>query len=374
MISAAGIPMIEADVEALSGLAAALGAAGGDFATAGADLHTTWQGLAAHYRAPEAEYLFASTGPVRDTTMSVGEDVEVVASTLAAYAEEVRRIQARLEALRVAAGDFEASVAHQPEWSADRANVDRSNELLGQVTAAMLDFDDAQRRCANAIGALHGGSAYRISDGDGIAELGEFGSTAAELRAMADRDAGVAWGRTAELDDDAVDEGNWLADAGHTVLDVAGLVPGLGEVADGANAAWYAADGDHVNAALSAAAMVPFGGWAATGAKFARRGSRAARSDNLAQIIGTLRDARRGKGNFGLGSGTRDQAEEAGSAWVGEGYTIASDGVTRVSQDELRQYRPPSFKRRLGRSQANFEGRQVPRGEWQSNGHLDIEE
>lgn len=259
MISAAGIPVIETDVDALSGHAAALGSAGSDFAEAGADLHTTREGLAGHYRAPEAEYLFASTGPVADTTGSVGEDVELVGSALAAYAEEVRQIQARLDALRSAAADFESSVALVPDWSADQANVDRNNELLGQVTTAVLDFEDAQRRCANAIAALHGGSGYRISDGDGVAEPGEFGSSPAELGATADREEGVAWGRTAEVDDDAVDEGNWLADVGHTVLDGAGLVPGLGEIADGANAAWYAAEDDYVNAGLSAAAMVPFG-------------------------------------------------------------------------------------------------------------------
>ena len=35
-----------------------------------------------------------------------------------------------------------------------------------------------------------------------------------------------------------------LSDVGHAALDVAGLVPGVGEVADLANSAWYAAEGD----------------------------------------------------------------------------------------------------------------------------------
>lgn len=43
-----------------------------------------------------------------------------------------------------------------------------------------------------------------------------------------------------------------------------GFDSGLGEVADGINAAWYAADGDWTNAALSAAAMVSGLGWGAT--------------------------------------------------------------------------------------------------------------
>ncbi len=57
---------------------------------------------------------------------------------------------------------------------------------------------------------------------------------------------------------------------GHAVLDTVGLIPGVGEVADLANAAWYAAEGDYVNAALSAASAIPFAGYAATVAKAGR--------------------------------------------------------------------------------------------------------
>lgn len=57
-----------------------------------------------------------------------------------------------------------------------------------------------------------------------------------------------------------------------TTLDIVGLVPGVGEVADGLNSAIYTARGDYVNASLSAAAMVPFIGWGATGAKFTSKG------------------------------------------------------------------------------------------------------
>ena len=70
-----------------------------------------------------------------------------------------------------------------------------------------------------------------------------------------------------------------VMDAVHLGLDVAGMVPGLGEIADGANALLYLAEGDYTNAALSAAAMIPFAGMAATGAKFARR------ADALAGVV-----------------------------------------------------------------------------------------
>ena len=45
---------------------------------------------------------------------------------------------------------------------------------------------------------------------------------------------------------------------------------------------------------------------------------------------------------------TRVEADAIGRTWVGEGYTLASDGQTLVSLDRLRQYRPPSYKPRLG--------------------------
>ena len=61
-----------------------------------------------------------------------------------------------------------------------------------------------------------------------------------------------------------------------TALDVAGLVPGFGEFADGANALIYLARGDYGNASLSTAAMIPFVGWGATGAKIGRKIAKAA--------------------------------------------------------------------------------------------------
>jgi filamentous hemagglutinin len=99
--------------------------------------------------------------------------------------------------------------------------------------------------------------------------------------------------------------------------------------------------------------------------------------DDWVNASGILRDATRGKGNFGLGSASRAQADGLGSDWVGEGYSVARDGKTLVSADGLRQYRSPSYKPNnaaIGRApyQANFQSRWEPRGAWQRNGHLDI--
>lgn len=107
---------------------------------------------------------------------------------------------------------------------------------------------------------------------------------------------------------------------------------------------------------------------AATGATKAA----GAAADDWPVSSGIVRDAAKGKGNFGIGSGTVAQAETAGRAWVGDGARLASDGMTWPSQDGLRQWRPPSYKPRLDKWQSNFEARWELSGQWQTNGHLDI--
>src|SRR6185437_1405739 len=79
-----------------------------------------------------------------------------------------------------------------------------------------------------------------------------------------------------------------------------------------------------------------------------------------------------GEGNFGMGAATAEDANAAGKAWVGDGARTASDGKTLISKDGLRQYRPPSYKPKLGKTQANFESRTQPSGSWTNNGHLDV--
>lgn len=54
-------------------------------------------------------------------------------------------------------------------------------------------------------------------------------------------------------------------------LDIIGLIPGFGEVADIANGLIYTIDGDGVNAAFSFGSAIPFVGWFTTGAKWAKR-------------------------------------------------------------------------------------------------------
>ncbi|XXX77196.1 PAAR-like domain-containing protein [Sorangium sp. So ce134] len=83
----------------------------------------------------------------------------------------------------------------------------------------------------------------------------------------------------------------------HTGLDIAGFIPGIGEIADGLNAAIYLAEGDYVNAAISAAGMIPFAGAAATGGRLAAKAGKA-----IAE----------GVGQQGAKQGAQEVAQQAG--------------------------------------------------------------
>lgn len=67
------------------------------------------------------------------------------------------------------------------------------------------------------------------------------------------------------------DDAPWWSSAGHLVLDALGMVPGIGELADGVNAVWYYAEGNVIDGSLSMVALVPLGGQAATAGKWGRR-------------------------------------------------------------------------------------------------------
>lgn len=77
-----------------------------------------------------------------------------------------------------------------------------------------------------------------------------------------------------------------ISEVGHTALDVAGMVPVIGAVADGVNAGWYAAAGDYTNAGLSLAGMVPGVGDAAIAGKLAMKGAKLATKAEKAINVG----------------------------------------------------------------------------------------
>ncbi|RED20887.1 hypothetical protein DES34_1291, partial [Brevibacillus brevis] len=89
------------------------------------------------------------------------------------------------------------------------------------------------------------------------------------------------------------EESGWggFLDGVQLALDVVGLIPGLGEVADLANAGISLARGDYAGAALSLAACIPFAGWAATGAKLGAKAHKALKGTKAGQKVLEVADS-----------------------------------------------------------------------------------
>jgi hypothetical protein len=236
VIDPAGIPQITGDMEALSAHAAAVTRVAADFADTGGRVDGTWQELAGVYRAPEAAQLLAATAPVRTVSASVGEDLGAVGTALATYATTVAEIKTRLEALRADALAFVGSVAGDDGWRSDEGRVDEHNRLVSDVGAAVADFTDAQRTCANSILALHSGRRWVADDGDGVLGPDEFGYSAEALDAAVAEDGALPWGSAEEHDRDFLgDVGAFFGGVGQGAVD---MVTGLGALIGYADGGW----------------------------------------------------------------------------------------------------------------------------------------
>jgi RHS repeat-associated protein len=155
--------------------------------------------------------------------------------------------------------------------------------------------------------------------------------------------------------------------------ELASNIPGpIGAAAAGVSAIAYAVSGNKskalqmvVGVALSAVGVAAIG----TAIKVGRY----ARDVAVASKI--VRQAARKTGMSGIDGieATARQARIAGRMWVGRGARVSTSRPgTLISRDGLRQYRPPSFKPKVGRSQANFESRLAPKGRWTNNAHLNM--
>ncbi|MEN4735130.1 filamentous hemagglutinin [Pantoea agglomerans] len=89
-----------------------------------------------------------------------------------------------------------------------------------------------------------------------------------------------------------------------------------------------------------------------------------------------------GKLNYGVGTGTKEEADRLGKIWVGDGARPTSDGTGLVSADGTRIYRSPKEKPNAPDSlnptgtQANFESytKNIETGKMDKtgNGHLNV--
>ena len=188
---------------------------------------------------------------------------------LDAMLREARDIQERMDERQQEVDDLWAAFRRQEAeaWSTpERTPFEDAEHALDQIRDIL---DTAKQDRGDGIGS---------ADADGVWSTND-------LKAMIENEHGyytdeqVEYARIvlamAESSEDARDHlgisqsgGGWsFSDIGHLTLDVFGMVPVVGNAADGINAAWYLAEGEYLDAALSSIALLPGIGQAATLAK-----------------------------------------------------------------------------------------------------------
>jgi hypothetical protein len=171
-IDPAAIPGKDLDPDTIETAANQIRTIGADIATNGGTVLTSWQGISAHYVAPESETLFGVMDPVKTLAEGVGADISAARNALTTFAEEVRPIKAELDRIRAEAVSFVASIqggvdvevpiyagrggyagtrTENKAWHEDQDTVDKNNELINRVSDQMVLLWAAERACANAI-------------------------------------------------------------------------------------------------------------------------------------------------------------------------------------------------------------------------------
>ncbi|WP_329460911.1 hypothetical protein [Streptomyces sp. NBC_01431] len=196
----------------------------GAFRDAGAGIHSNFQGVAAFYKAPEAEQLFATTAPVAAKTATFADNLEKVSGALSAYSQEVRPLAKKLEDLQRQAFAFTASIQGDDHWQRDEKKRDRNDGLKNEVQATLQAFYEAEIACHNKITALVGGTTLVLgSYGEQkIVRMGtvEYGARAEDLSHM-DK---LPWGNYAEPEYTGV---NWLWHQGKSLVWDGFIVDGI---------------------------------------------------------------------------------------------------------------------------------------------------
>ncbi|MER5968660.1 hypothetical protein ABT112_02760 [Streptomyces sp. NPDC002055] len=165
MIEPGGIYQFTGNLEQLEKDVSALRSNAIGIRNGGLHVHSRFQMLEAHYKAPEADQLLASTLPVSQKADAFATDLEAVADALDTYAYEVRPLVKRLAQLKADALAFVDSVEGKDDWTEDEDKVDRHQKLLDGVNSAVTAFQEAERRAASKISALVGGPKFVVDDG-----------------------------------------------------------------------------------------------------------------------------------------------------------------------------------------------------------------
>ncbi|MFE6666872.1 hypothetical protein ACFVFH_25315 [Streptomyces sp. NPDC057697] len=238
-VDPSGIPVFTGDLALLDTKVTALSGHGAAIAAAAGDVHSSFGGLSAFYKAPEAERLFATTAPVAATGLSLSAELCVIAGALSTYSDDAFPLVERLKELKRDAVAFRMRAEGDDKWREDGDLVEENNRRRGEIAEVWAAFQEVERACHAKIVALVGGKALKTDDGSG--RKGTYGYDAEALKQA----ESLPWGEAVEEStpwwqvwEHAYDFGK-----GFLVDGVWGTLKGLGTLAgfeggDAAGEAW----------------------------------------------------------------------------------------------------------------------------------------
>ncbi|MFK0293926.1 hypothetical protein ACIQU6_26140 [Streptomyces sp. NPDC090442] len=159
------VPVFTGDLDLLESKVKALSHGGPRVETAGSNVHKSFGGLSAFYKAPEAEQLFGVTKPVADKAHEVSHDMGVIAGALGTYAHEVRPLVDKLKQLKQDAADFRHKVnGSDNDWREDSDLVTENRARRDTIATVWAAFQAAERDCHTKIVGLVGGKPLHTID------------------------------------------------------------------------------------------------------------------------------------------------------------------------------------------------------------------
>lgn len=170
LIDPEAIPYPLTDVWSLNYAAETLRSGGEDIASGAEDMRSTWQGLQAHYEAPESETLFSKMDPVVDRGDDLETDLATVAGALEDLAEAAKTARGELNTLRIEAQSLWNRNHDNKVWwltkddETDEWAFAENLRLKSAVNTAWATFNEAENDCATRISNLFDGPAYASPD------------------------------------------------------------------------------------------------------------------------------------------------------------------------------------------------------------------
>lgn len=164
-VDPAEVPVFTGDLDLLETKVKALSDGGSKVQTAGSDVHQSFGGLSAFYKAPEAEQLFGVTKPVANTAHDLHDDMRVITKALTAYAREITPLVNQLKQLKQDAAAFRHKIDGDDDWREDGDLIEENLNRRNKIAEVWAAFQEAERDCHAKIVGLVGGKALHAIDG-----------------------------------------------------------------------------------------------------------------------------------------------------------------------------------------------------------------